>query len=99
MGVAGGMVPSPSALLVLLGAIALDRVAFGLALIVAYGIGLALTLIAAGLLMARMEHAVRRFAGRSQGGAIAVAVSALPLVSACGLISGGAMFVVRSMAL
>ncbi len=99
MGVAGGMVPSPSALLVLLGAIALDRVAFGLALIIAYGIGLALTLIGAGLLMARMEHTVRRIAGRHQGGVMSVAVSALPLVSACGLIGGGALFVVRSMAL
>jgi nickel/cobalt transporter (NicO) family protein len=97
MGIAGGLVPSPSALLVLLAAVALDRVGFGLALIVSYGVGLALTLIAAGLLMARLEHAVRRVAMRTSGGAIATAVSALPLVSAVGLICGGALFVLRAL--
>ena len=96
MGVAGGLVPSPSALLVLLGAIALHRVGFGLALIVAYGVGLALTLIAAGLLMAHLEHTVRRLSSRSRGGAVAAVVAALPLVSACGLIGGGALFVLRA---
>jgi nickel/cobalt exporter len=56
MGVAGGLVPSPSALVVLLGAIALGRTAFGLLLVFAYGLGMAATLTAAGLLLVRIRH-------------------------------------------
>ena len=44
MGFAGGMVPAPSALVVLLGAIALGRTWFGVVLVVAYGLGMAATL-------------------------------------------------------
>jgi ABC-type nickel/cobalt efflux system permease component RcnA len=61
MGVAGGLVPSPSALVILLGAIALGRTAFGLLLVVAYGLGMAATLTAAGLLLIRVRD---RWAGR-----------------------------------
>jgi len=46
LGLVGGLVPSASALLVLLLAITLDRVAFGLALIVAFGAGMAIVLAA-----------------------------------------------------
>ncbi len=53
MGLAGGMVPSPSALVVLLGAIALHRAWFGVLLVVCYGLGMATTLTAAGLLLVR----------------------------------------------
>ncbi|MER7699448.1 MULTISPECIES: nickel transporter [unclassified Streptomyces] len=50
-GLAAGLVPSPSALVVLLGAIALSRTLFGVLLVVSYGLGMALTLTAAGLLL------------------------------------------------
>lgn len=53
MGLAGGMVPSPSALVVLLGAIALHRAWFGVLLVVCYGLGMAATLTMAGLLLVR----------------------------------------------
>ncbi|MFB6626308.1 nickel/cobalt transporter [Streptomyces sp. NPDC056374] len=57
MGVAGGLVPSPSALIVLLGAVALGRTAFGILLVIAYGLGMAATLTLAGLLLVRVrEH-------------------------------------------
>ncbi|KAB2347232.1 HoxN/HupN/NixA family nickel/cobalt transporter [Actinomadura rudentiformis] len=49
MGFAGGMVPSPSAVLVLIGAAAIGRAWFGVVLVLAYGVGLALTLILVGL--------------------------------------------------
>ena len=52
MGFAGGLVPSPSALVVLLGAIALHRAWFGLILVIAYGVGMAATLTGAGLALA-----------------------------------------------
>lgn len=51
MGVAGGLVPSPTALVVLLGAVALGRAAFGVVLVLVYGLGMAATLTAAGLLL------------------------------------------------
>ena len=55
MGIAGGLVPSPSALIVLLGAVGLGRTAFGVLLVVAYGAGMAAMLTAAGLLLVRMR--------------------------------------------
>jgi nickel/cobalt exporter len=55
LGIAGGLVPSPSALIVLLGAIALGRTAFGILLVIAYGVGMAATLTAAGLLLIRLR--------------------------------------------
>src|SRR5262249_37665624 len=51
MGFAGGMVPSPSALVVLLGAVALGRTWFGVGLVIAYGLGMAATLMVAGLVL------------------------------------------------
>ncbi|WP_144124969.1 nickel/cobalt transporter [Catellatospora sichuanensis] len=61
IGVAAGLVPSPSALVVLLGAIALGRTGFGILLVLAYGLGMAATLTAAGLLLLKVRD---RWAGR-----------------------------------
>lgn len=64
VGLAGGLVPSPSALVVLLGAIALSHTFFGVLLVLGYGLGMAATLTAAGLLLAgggtRLTTAVER---------------------------------------
>jgi ABC-type nickel/cobalt efflux system permease component RcnA len=64
IGLAGGLVPSPSALVVLLGAIGLGRTGFGILLVLAYGVGLAATLTGAGLLLVvlqrRLERATRQ---------------------------------------
>lgn len=60
MGVAGGLVPSPSALLVLLSATALGRAWFGVLLVVCYGLGMAITLTLAGLLLLRARAALDR---------------------------------------
>ena len=56
IGIAGGLVPSPSALIVLLGAVALGRTVFGVLLVLAYGLGMAATLTAAGLLLVRLRN-------------------------------------------
>ena len=55
MGIAGGLVPSPSALIVLLGAVGLGRTAFGVLLVLAYGAGMAAMLTAAGLVLVRIR--------------------------------------------
>src|SRR5205085_9063756 len=51
LGVSGGILPCPSALVVMLGAIALHRTAFGIALVVAFSLGLAVTLTTVGVLV------------------------------------------------
>lgn len=61
IGIAAGLVPSPSALVVLLGAIALGRTGFGILLVLAYGLGMAATLTAAGLVLLKVRD---RWAGR-----------------------------------
>jgi nickel/cobalt transporter (NicO) family protein len=63
LGITGGIVPCPAALVVLLSAIALQRIGFGLLLIIAFSVGLAAVLIAIGLLMVY----ARRFMSRFQG--------------------------------
>lgn len=49
LGVSGGLMPCPSALVVLLASISLGRVGFGLVLIIAFSLGLAAVLTAIGL--------------------------------------------------
>src|SRR5215475_5801440 len=49
LGVSGGIMPCPSALVVMLAAISMNRVGYGLVLIVAFSMGLASALTAAGL--------------------------------------------------
>jgi len=82
LGVAGGLVPSPSALLVLLAAIALGRTAFGVILVLGYGLGMAGALTAAGLILVRLRGRLGKlFHGRSA--ASTRLLSALPVVTAC----------------
>jgi nickel/cobalt transporter (NicO) family protein len=78
MGVAGGLVPSPSALIVLLSAIALGRTAFGVLLVVAYGLGMAATLTVAGLLLVRIRN---RYQQRPSTGRIGVVAERWRVVS------------------
>ncbi|WP_236242373.1 nickel transporter [Streptomyces sp. CC228A] len=59
MGIAGGLVPSPSALVVLLGAVALGRTTFGVLLVIAYGLGMAATLTLAGLLLLHVKGRIK----------------------------------------
>jgi nickel/cobalt exporter len=49
LGLAGGLIPSTSALLILLGSIAAGRPAFGLVLVIAFGLGMALVMAGIGL--------------------------------------------------
>jgi ABC-type nickel/cobalt efflux system permease component RcnA len=82
MGFAGGLVPAPSALVVLLGAMALGRTWFGVVLVVAYGMGMAATLTAAGLLLVRARGALDgRAARRGRPGRVADVARVLPLAT------------------
>jgi nickel/cobalt exporter len=63
LGITGGMIPCPAALVVLLSAVALQRIAFGLLLIVAFSLGLAAVLVGAGLLLVSARGFVQRWSG------------------------------------
>lgn len=83
MGVAGGLVPSPSALVVLLGAVALGRTWFGVLLVIGYGLGMAGTLTVVGLLLVRLRDRLERadrFAGMADR--VGKLRGLLPLVTA-----------------
>jgi ABC-type nickel/cobalt efflux system permease component RcnA len=66
LGVSGGIVPCPSALVVLLSAISLNRVGLGLLMIVAFSLGLALVLMAIGLLMVYARGFMERVGNRGR---------------------------------
>ena len=96
MGFAGGMVPAPSALVVLLGAIALGRTWFGVVLVVAYGLGMAVTLTAAGLLLVRARGALDRRAARGlRPGRVAALTRALPLATSSVIVVVGLYLAAR----
>ena len=61
LGFSGGIVPCPSALVVLLSAVALHRVGTGLLFIIAFSLGLASVLVAIGILVVRASRLLSRF--------------------------------------
>ncbi len=61
LGITGGIIPCPAALIVLLSAFALHRIALGFFLIVAFSLGLAAVLIAFGMMMVYAGRFMSRF--------------------------------------
>ncbi|MFD3929086.1 sulfite exporter TauE/SafE family protein [Streptomyces sp. NPDC058614] len=102
LGFAGGLVPSPSAVVVLVGAAALGQAWFGLLLVLAYGVGLALTLTAAGFAVVKLGDGVTRALARrprlAGGPAVALLRRAAPLGSALVVVALGAGLVFRGAA-
>lgn len=89
LGLAGGMVPSPSALVVLLGSMAVGRAWFGITLVVAYGLGMAGTLTGIGLMLATARGALER---RIRGGSpdrLAQLSGKMSIVTALAITVGG----------
>ena len=80
LGLAGGIIPSTSALLILLGAIASGRATFGIVLVVAFGVGMALVMTGIGLLVVGARG---RLDGLGRGWAFAAVRTWLPLGAAC----------------
>ncbi|MGA8485843.1 MAG: sulfite exporter TauE/SafE family protein, partial [Gaiella sp.] len=90
IGAAAGLLPCPSALVVLLSAIALHRLAFGLALIVAFSVGLAATITAIGLVAVLARRA---FGGARLDGPV---IRALPALSAAVIVVVGLVITVNA---
>lgn len=84
---AGGLVPSPSAFLVLVSAVALGRPWFGLVLVGAFSVGLASTLAVLGLVVVSGRD--RLLAGSARGGWAGRAAAALPSIAAVGVLVAG----------
>lgn len=103
LGISGGMLPCPSALVVLLGAISLHRVGLGLVLVVAFSVGLAtvLTGIGLGLVLAGrlLASARSRFAGSfvERWGLAQRATMALPALSALAITLVGTVMTFRAL--
>ena len=90
VGVAAGLLPCPSALVVLLSAIALHRIGLGLALIVAFSLGLAATITAIGLVAVLARRAFAR------GALDGPVVRALPAVSAAVILVVGLVITAKA---
>lgn len=90
LGVTGGMIPCPSALVVLLSAIAFHRVGFGLLLIVAFSAGLAATLVGIGLMMVYLGGWIGGMERFGRAGRLLPVFSAAAVTLLGGIIAAGA---------
>ncbi|MBI3246463.1 MAG: sulfite exporter TauE/SafE family protein [Deltaproteobacteria bacterium] len=91
LGITGGLIPCPAALVVLLSAVALQRIAFGLLLIVAFSVGLALVLVSVGLLLVSARGMVQRWSGEGRW------TEYLPFLSPLVITPLGVVIAVRSL--
>jgi nickel/cobalt exporter len=85
----GGLLPSPTAIVVLLGAVALHRIAFGVVLVGAFSIGLAAALTAVGILVLR----ARTLAAHHLGHRV---TALLPALSAAAIVTVGLWLTTRA---
>jgi nickel/cobalt transporter (NicO) family protein len=88
LALSGGLLPSPTALVVLLGAVALHRTAFGFALVLCFSIGLAGALTLIGMLVLRAREFASSRLGRSP--------SILPILSAAAIFAMGLFLTSRA---
>ena len=78
LGISGGLVPCPSALILMLSAIALGRPALGLLLLTAFSLGLASVLVAIGIVAVYARHLLPNSASAVQSPALRL----IPIFSA-----------------
>ena len=94
MGASAGIIPCPSALVVLLGAIAQHELGLGLLLIVAFSAGLAATLTALGLLVVWTRRATSRLSPPPR---VASALALAPAASSLVIIGFGCVLAMRAL--
>ncbi len=95
LGVSGGIVPCPAALVVLLSAVAMGRIGLGLLLIVAFSVGLAAVLIAIGLLVVYARSLAARLGRTGVDGPLVRRW--LPLTSAAVITVSGVVITVQAL--
>jgi nickel/cobalt exporter len=91
IGISGGIIPCPTALVVLLAAISLHRVGYGLVLILAFSVGLAAAMTAIGILAVSAKRVFNRV--DFNGGLIRL----LPAISALVVLGLGLAMTVRAL--
>lgn len=91
LGISGGLIPCPSALIVLLGAIALNKIGFGLILVLAFSLGLAAALTVIGMLFIYAGRLFERFPAQGR------IIRFLPVLSALIVSMIGAAIVWRAL--
>src|SRR4051812_26749848 len=94
LGISGGLLPCPSALLALLGAVAVGRAGFGLMVVVAFSLGLAATLTGVGLLFLYAGHFLER---RTLTGRWSGMLQFAPALAAVAVTASGAMIAARAL--
>ncbi|MER7197995.1 hypothetical protein [Streptomyces sp. CB01635] len=87
LGAAGGLLPSPSAFLVLLAGLLTGKVAVALALVAAFGVGMAVTLTGVGVLVLRSRDALLDRLSRSR--ALRTWTLRVPVFAASAVVVGG----------
>jgi nickel/cobalt transporter (NicO) family protein len=97
IGIAGGLVPSPSALVVLLGTAAIGRAWFGVMLVLAFGAGMATTLACAGLVAHRAASGFGRLAAAGRRPWVTRTAAILPLITASAVVAVGASLAMRGL--
>lgn len=90
LAVGGGLLPSPSAFLVLVSGLLSGRVAFAAVLVVAFGAGMAATLAAVGLTTLRGRLLVD--AAGARWPRLERAATRVPVLAACGVLLGGVVY-------
>ena len=90
LGISGGIVPCVDALIGLLFAISLNKLAWGLIILSAFSLGLAAVLVAIGILMVMAKPMIERFTGEG------VWLQRLPIFSAAVVILLGAILVFKA---
>jgi len=93
LGLAGGLIPSTSALLILLGSIAAGRPAFGFVLVVAFGLGMAAVMSGVGLVMVAARQRLDRL---PSGGDLGRIRETVPLIAAVLVFAFGLVLTVQA---
>jgi nickel/cobalt exporter len=91
VGISGGLIPCPTALVVLLAAISLHRIGYGLVLILAFSIGLAATMTGIGILAVSARRVFERV--DFNGGLVRL----LPALSAFAILGLGLAMTIRAL--
>jgi ABC-type nickel/cobalt efflux system permease component RcnA len=96
LGITGGLLPSPSAIIVLLAAVAAGRAWYGVLLVLSFGVGMALTLAAVGFAVLRGQERLLALAERSPKPWVNRMLHRLPVVTASAVVVAGAVLLTRA---
>lgn len=92
LGISGGIIPCPKAIVILLLAISLQRIALGIAIILIFSLGLSFVLVTLGIVMVKAAHLLK---GRLEDKRVRI----FPIIGAVMIIGLGIFLIIRTMML